>query len=105
MTPQQASMSKETLLTPPTSPPPPDQDGHQPDIRHFFMPQPQALVHSITSTLEDHAQHYQGPSKSARSTKDSQSQSNPRASDAGRLLILCFDGTGNKFGEVSAGTL
>ncbi|KAF8326159.1 hypothetical protein F5887DRAFT_1139000 [Amanita rubescens] len=70
------------------------------------MPQPQALVPSIASTLEDHAQNYQGPpeSKSTPSisqAQGSQSQSNPRASDTGRLLILCFDGTGNKFGENS----
>jgi hypothetical protein len=90
-------MSKETVLTPPTSASP-----GQPDIRQA---RPQAAFPSIASTLEV-SQGYHEPSRSNPSTlhaQGSRGQSNPRR-DTGRVLILCFDGTGNKFGEVSIET-
>jgi hypothetical protein len=89
-------MSTETSpFTPPASPDPDQWDSHQPDTR-YFTPQPRALVPSIASALEDHAQHYQGPP-----SKSTHGQSNPR-STRGRVLILCFDGTGQGIGKVSA---
>ncbi|KAF8332492.1 hypothetical protein F5887DRAFT_45647 [Amanita rubescens] len=79
------SQSKETVLTPPISPSP-----GQPDAR------PQAVFPSITSTLED-SQGYHEPSRSNPNTLHAQGSRR----DTGRVLILCFDGTGNKFGENS----
>ena len=89
------SQSKDTVLTPPISP-------EHPDGRRARQ---QAAFPSFASTLGD-SQSHREPSKSNPSILHAQgplSQSNPRR-DTGRVLILCFDGTGNKFGEVSLET-
>ena len=96
-----------TFLTPPISPSPEQQNGHQPDTSYISMPQPQ-VVSSFASALEDSAQAYEVPlSKSTPSTSQTQGpQSRVNLpSGMGRALILCLDGTGQGVGVVSAETL